>query len=302
MTVLSVDLIGGGRSGSRDSKGLNVWNAMYRVQTDDPFDGPEVVANASALPALYSRYTIPTLNDSDPNALLTSRKPREEGDSRKSWVVTCEYRNDAIEDLEDPDNPLLDADKFSFGFEQFQTIARQSLFDGKRLLNSVDEVFTPPPEVDQSRPVFRVVRNEAIINTAFWSDMLDSVNIATWKGLAPRTVKFQSITSGEIQRRNDIDFYTVNYEFHVNPETWDLRILNQARRFWDPILPASGTLKLTAGEEPITIFVKNNAIVGKGTTVSTDASFYDDKDSAGATVVYMRYRYYKERDFNPFQF
>ena len=291
MSVIDCRLIGVNRDGSYDAKNIRVWNELWRVQTNDPLDGPATVVNYSGLPALFAPYE--SGNDSDPYALLVSKKPREEGEGHKSWIVACEYRSDAIS-AEVGSNPLTDLVKYSCGFDQFSEIARQTSF-GQRIINSVDQVFTPPPEVDQSRPVYIVQRNEAYINLPGIVDLSDSVNQYAWKGCAPRTVKVKSITPGEIQNRNGIEFYSVRYEFHINWLTWDLRILNQATRYKD----SNGVYQLLPqGQEPATLYVKTDTLVPRGATVSTDAVFYEDKASAASNVVYLRYRYYKERNFS----
>jgi hypothetical protein len=296
MTVIACHKIPG-RDGYTDLKGVRTWTQPWRVQTNDPLDGPQVVANHSELPALYSSYS--SGNDSDSYALLVKRVPREEGDgSRKSWIVTCEFRTDAIQ-RESLSSPLLDPVRYSVNFDQFSTIARQSLETGERLINSMGQVFTPPPEVDQSRPVYAVQRNESSINLPFIIDMIDSVNQAAWKGCAPRTVKCKAIQTGDIQQRNGIEYYTVAYEFHLNPETWDLRVLNQGTRYVDPTI---GVVSLPPGAEPLTLYVKDDTIVPRGATVSIDAAFYDQRGSAASDVVYLRYKYYKVRNFGLFNF
>ncbi len=104
MAVIACDKIIG-RDGYTDLKGVRTWTQVWRIQTNDPLDGPQVVANHPALPALYSSYS--SGNDSDPYALLVKRVPREEGDSRVSWIVSCEFRTDAIQ-AESLSSPLLD--------------------------------------------------------------------------------------------------------------------------------------------------------------------------------------------------
>ena len=297
MSVIRCKLIGGGRDGSRDVKGIEVYTQLWRVETNDPLDGPQVVVNHTELPELFSQYT--SGNDSKSTALLVSKKPREEGDSRVSWIVTCEYRTDAI-GQEYASSPLNDPPKFSTNFDQFSTIARQCYDNGQRLINSVDQVFTPPPEVDQSRMVYTVRKNESYLNLPLWIDMIDSVNQQAWKGCAPRTVKCKSIVGGEVETRNGVDFIPVTYEFHLNDLTWDLRVLNQGTRHFDVAL--GQYINLAPGAEPVTLYVKNSAIVPRGATVSQDASFYEEKASAASDVVYLRYKYYKTRNFGLFNF
>lgn len=286
MAVIACDLISD-RTGTNDTQGstravvANSFIQRWRVQTNDPLDGPHVVVNHPGLPALYSPYS--SGNDTYEDALLLRKTPEEEGDSHRSWIVTCEYNN------EYQLYPLLEPTLYSMSFDQYTQVARMDV-NGFPLNNSMGQAFTPPPEADWSRPVFIARRNEAFINTSFVIDMVDSVNASVWKGWAPRTVKCKSINIGEQQLRNGTYFHEVTYEFHLFWQTWDYFILNQSTLFVQDGI----TIPLLPGEEPITVFTggdgsTNGEIVPRGSTVTRDQ-------------VYMRYRIYRERNFNLFPF
>lgn len=288
MSVITCHAIGN-RSGSHNSQYQKTYEVQYRLLTNDPLDGPGIVVNHSELPALYDSYEFG--NDSDANVYLISKQPREESSdgSFKTWTVTCEYSNAPPVEL--TSNPISEPAKFSMSFDQFTTIARLDQ-DGRPITNTRSQAFTPSPEMDQSRPVYVVRRNELFINLPFVIDMVDSVNVSAWKGCAPRTVKCKSIVTGEIQQRNGISFYETTYEFHLYDQTWDLFILNQTTKAKNPF--TGKVEQFPPGMEAVTIYTgaegtTEGEIVAPGTTVTRDQ-------------VYVSKRVYKERNFNLFPF
>lgn len=252
-------------------------------------------------------------NDSDPNALCEDVQVEEEGDSRLSWIVTATFTTLIKEfaDLGNPPgtNPLFDPPKESFSFDQFTTVARKAV---KKFINGLDqvaftqqpsfitntlgEVFRPGVEVDECRAVYVVQRNESYPNLGVVMSCVNTVNLNSWKGCGPRTVKCKSITSGEIQHRNNIPFYPVRYEFHLNPDTWDLRVLNKGTKYKDD----NGKLQcVKPGEEPVTIYTGFDSFSShfRDRKIPPDLSTTVDLEEA-----YCHFRYYRELDFSIFNF
>jgi hypothetical protein len=269
------------RSGEHNSQYVRTYSVKYRVETNDPLDGPQVVANHSELPELYSTYAHG--NDVDAGAYLISRKPDEEGDSRLSWIVTCEYST--APRVEITSNPLSEIAKAALSIDQFSTVVRVDT-DGNWISNTMGQPFVPPPEMDQARPVLMVRKNEFFADLNKSMDYSESVNQTAWKGCAPRTVKCKGIQYTEIQQRNGVFYTEATYEFHLFDQTWDAFILNRATRF----LVNGVKIELPLGMEPETIYTGEdgstiNEKVPRGVPVTRDA-------------VYVRKRIYKERNFN----
>lgn len=293
MTVIACDLINSGRSLTISNTKVRVYNETYLVQTNDPRDDALIAiqANLGAGHKIPTQYTTTysSANASDSLAFCTSVKasPYAE-DDRQAWKVEVEYRTDAFARY---DNPLLDPVVYSMGFDSYQTVAR---FDnnGDTIRNSFGDLFNPPPMVDQSRPVYVVQRNEPAINLSLAMQIKDSVNVSAWKGCAPRTVKCRNISYGETQTRNSYTFYKAHYEFHLDVNTWDFRVLNTGRRYMydDPANP--GTLiegKKTKSEDPVVMYIANDEKVAE-----------EDLAAGGIPPddIYLRIRYYREMDFS----
>ena len=283
MAVIDCRLISN-RSGEHNSQYQKTYSVQYRLLTNDPLDGPSVVVNHSELPALYDTYDFG--NDSDSNVYLISKSPREESDgSFKTWVVTCEYSNAPPVEL--ASNPLSELPKISMSMDQFSQVARVDV-DGEWIRNTAQLAFTPPPDIDLSRPVLAVVRNESFIDLNKAADFSNAVNQAAWKGMPPRTVKCRALNYSVIQQRSGVQYTEATYEFHLFDQTWDLFILNQSIKYKDETTGIYITM--LPGEEPITIYTGEDGStkdvrVPRGVPVSRDA-------------VYVRKRVFKERNFN----
>lgn len=273
----------GNRAGSNNSQYQKTYTVQYRIQTNDPLDGPKTVVNHSELPELYDEYSFG--NDTESGVYLIDKQPREESDgSFKSWIVTCEYSNIPPSDLSS--NPLTETVKVSVGVDQFSTVIRVDT-DGEWVTNSVKQPFVPPPEMDNSRPVLTVRRNESFIDLWKSADYSNSVNQTGWKGMPPRTVKCKAINYTEIQQRNGVYYTEATYEFHLFDQTWDAFILNQATKYKND---AGNYVQMPPGSEPVTLYTGEDGsaadrIVPRGVPVTRDA-------------VYLRKRVYKERNFN----
>jgi len=285
VAVIRVDPINDGRDGEYDEKYVGTFTAAYRVQTNDPLDGPLVVVNHASLPQLYGAYSVG--NDSLSNALCIAKTPRPDGDSRTSWIVTCRFSTNA---LPQDTNPLFDPIKVSLGFDQFTKVARADV-DGNPVANSMGDVFDPPIEIDDSRPVYRVTRNESYINESLVADMKDSVNANAWRGFMPRCVKCKSISPGELQTRNGTDYYAVVYEFHINGDTWDFKVLNRGRRY----VSGGKVVSIPKDQDPVVIDWRTNQ-----RAVNYAESVVTGLPQTPIEYIYVTGRLYKERDFGVF--
>jgi hypothetical protein len=320
VSVISCRLIGEGRSGQRATNLVGTFTQRFRVETNNPLDGPEVVwspHSVSGHPQLPTQFvtTYSSGNDSEPLALCVGINVDEEGDSRKSWIVTAQYSTAPPGNASElSQNPLSNPPFYSLSFDQYTTVARKAVnyfkADGsinnggdlQPIWNSAFQTLRPGVEVDDSRPVLVVERNEAIVNQTLAMFYVNSVNVSAWKGCAPRTVKCKSIATGQLQQQNQYSYYRVRYEFHMNPDTWDLRPLNQSTKF-KRYTDANNThtngdlVKLKPGEEPVTIWTGYAGTINKVDGIVPEDAAIGDIDQ-----IYLRYRYYRELDFSVFQF
>lgn len=312
MSVISCRLIGEGRSGALEPYYVRTFKQRWRVETNNTLDGPKVVLaphGLSGFDELPTQYvsTYDSGNDADSQALCVSVNADEEGDSRKSWIVTADFSTvPPTNPAQLTPNPLLELPLYSFTFDQYTEVARQAyranfstgdVLTGtlQAVRNSVGEVFRPGVEVDACRAVYVVQKNFAIAEPGYVMPYVNAVNATAWKGCPPRTAKCRAINCSQLQQRNNIDYYTMTFEFHLNPQTWDLFILNESSWHYD--LTLGKLVKLSAAEGLKTIY--------NGTTLTNGLAVPQDTLNTAVpqpSAIYVRYRYYQELEFNSFPF
>jgi hypothetical protein len=284
MSVISCNEISQNRSIEYHANTSRTYRRVFRVECSSPYDGPLAVIQANGIPAQYSTYA--TATESDAFALCTEVQAKTEGDGMKTWLVEATYSTSAIPKNQDP---LQDPVRYKIGFDQFTKVARQDV-NGAPVSNSMGDTFIPPVVVDDSRVIYTITRNEPQLNLPFWADMKDSVNISPWGGMDVRCVKCKSITVSENQVRNGTAFYAVTYEFALNADSWDFKILNQGFKYKQNFTPGDAVMTKAQGD-PVTMDINNSYLVDMQKNPNTDPA-----------TIYLTKRLYKERDFSLFNF
>jgi hypothetical protein len=105
--------------------------------------------------------------------------------------------------------------------------------NGNFIVNSAGDPFDPPNMMDDSRRVVTVQKNLAVVPT--WIlDYQDAVNSDSFTidgvTVAAGLAKMQTVTVGEVQRRNGNTFRSVNFTIHLQREGWLLRPLDAGFR------------------------------------------------------------------------
>lgn len=209
-----------GRDHALSDKGVRTYTRVFHVITDDPYVGPAAVRAALGI-SRGDPYI--TDSESDLQARVRRIQPQQQ-DNPRLWEVRVEYDSTQEEESESPfDKPP----EVSWDFAQFTRVAYKDR-DGKAILNSAGQYFDPPIEIDDSRPVLTVVRNEPSYNPSLAYQYRDAVNSDAFYGAPPGTAKVVKIT-GASAVENDIPFWRVTYEFSFNPDGWQPSILDQGR-------------------------------------------------------------------------
>jgi hypothetical protein len=130
------------------------------------------------------------------------------------------------------EDPTQDAMQIRVYTEQFQ---KPAVFnkDDELIVNSAGDPYDPPPMMDDSRRVISLVRN--VPNCPSWIlDYQDAVNsdAFTVRGVtyAVGTGKVQSVSLSDAQKRNGIDFYTLEVLIHLQRNGWILKTLDAGFR------------------------------------------------------------------------
>jgi hypothetical protein len=298
MAILSVTPIGasGGqpRSGSVAREGGRSYTRHFRVLTDGQDVGPRTVMLAIpvSIGQSYHANGEGENGEMDLASFAASATANEEGDDGRSWVVTVEYSayNAEIQAV----NPLDSRPKISWTWSPFQKIARRDK-DGNPILNSAFDYFVPGQEVDDSRPVLQITRNEANLIPSLIDAYQNTVNTAPWYGMAarkwlvkigPASQQFNPEAPGSHY------FWEVTYEFHLSREEkgWAFEIANTGvRELYTSGVDTSGIIKKKRH-----ILDSSGEKVTEGQALNADGT----KKAVGEELEYLTFNIYRETDFS----
>ena len=281
MSIVSAKLEPNTQQGTRTEGGKRTYRAMYVVVTDDINDGPLTVRMAAGIPQIGDSYSLG--NDYDPTAFVKSITPTRKGENSKVWEVVVEWS-----ELAKVDNPLNRPAKKNWGFEQAGKVAWQDI-DGKAILNSAGDYFDPPIEIEDSRPLLTVVRNDATFDPLLAIDYQDAVNEDRFLIANPGQCKVAGIEASE-EEENDVKFWRVVFHFAFRREGWLAEPLDQGRY---ATVDANGAAQ------------KRTPIPDKAGDPVTDPVPLDGKgaelvDATPETAKFLKFTVYKKRLFSRF--
>lgn len=203
------------RNLSVNEKAEKTYVFIFQVISDNKYEDPNTVVASTG--ATIGTYLNPYARCNNISADCIS----EDG---LQWIVTLTYGK-----LDREPNPLDQRPDYQWGFAQFQKSIDKDI-NGEAILNSAKDPFSEPIEIDDSRPVLKVTRNEFAFDPALASKYRDAVNATTFKGYKAGQVKVSNISSVETKDENIGYYWKTSYEFHFNPEGWDKVLLDQGYR------------------------------------------------------------------------
>lgn len=220
MTVTFLQEDAAGRTAT-NSRGIRTYTRVFLFETDSQLDDAWEVGSHPDAPRIGQAFRDAWCISTTPACI----------EPWKGWSVTAEYSS-AFEMNEDPTQ---DAMQIRVYTEQFQ---KPAVFnkDGELIVNSAGDPYDPPPMIDDSRRVISLVRN--VPNCPSWIlDYQDAVNSDTFtvRGVtyAIGTGKVQSISLSDAQKRNGIEFYTLEVLIHLQKNGWILKTLDAGFRELD---------------------------------------------------------------------
>ncbi|HEY2414154.1 MAG TPA: hypothetical protein VGI40_18055 [Pirellulaceae bacterium] len=235
MGILSVQERKGARSNIND-QGVTEYTRTFQVITDSPLVGAATVRTATGIPRRFDIYA--TATEFDTLSVATKVTVEQDSDNPRLWIVTVDYGVPSInEDQQDP-NPLLRPAVLSWNFQKATRAVYKDVND-KAIQNSAGEYFIPCPEIDDSRPVLTVSRNEASFNPAIAIQYQDAINSDGFLGFTAGQVKVAGIQA-QSQTENSKFFWAVQYEFEFRRDGWQLILedLGRNRKWTDGDPPA----------------------------------------------------------------
>lgn len=226
MTILHVREIWNGRQASIDSKNVRNYRRTFRVETDSMLDGPFQVTNTALLPSLFAYYADPA-GGIDLGALVHKITPRQL-DEPFFWEVDVDYSS-KIDNPEQAQtgaqeqDPLRRPSKIKWSMAKYQKAIDKDRND-KAMTNSAGEKYLV--EIDDSRPVLTISRNEQTVLPAQILEYQDAISSDTFFGAAAGTAKMDSI-SAESAYENGTFYWQVEYVIHFRREGWKLKLLDE---------------------------------------------------------------------------
>lgn len=306
MSVIEITEITFGRGGDFGPKNLRTYRRTLQAITDDPRDSVATVALALAThPTLGIDIWHPYAcgNDLDIGSKCQKISIQNLPNTHTAWAITADYTTD-FDAAQAEENPLRRNPVIRITSEKFQSPALstidgkvrqarwQTLPDGKRqlnvfatktafaIVNSAGFPYDPPPEIDDSRFIVTIERNEGTNNIALFYDMKDAVNDRPFWGQPARTWKLDPPELQEVYE-GQYHYWKVVYTLHFNADTWDIATPDRGRHGWftygdyattyrfldktgqyvdDPILMDGNGAPLAVGAEPVINVYRANKI------------------------------------------
>ena len=285
MAIEWIKEVAAGRSAKSDDSNDRHYTRQWLIRVTTATEGPLAATNSSALPVkgTYYRSSFSGVEEWDYAATLRELDVEQDSNDLYLWRCTGRYSSKfdpARTDRRGPDpggNPNQqgnqgDESPFNkpavktWGTVKFQRPIERTPEEDEPIVNAVAEKFDPPVEVDDSRLVLTVVRNELVYDPVLALAYHDVVNSDQFGQFAAGLCKVESITASS-QTWNGIEFWSTTYVIHIRKDGWQIHLLNQGSKYVESgefhafkgkdgtplssgLLAADGT-KLDFGDEPI---------------------------------------------------
>jgi hypothetical protein len=220
MAVLSANELFEGRTGQWTTDQGRSYNRVFRIITNNVFDGPNVAIQAVGINR-GDQY-IPLGSDSqlevDTNAYAhTMSAAPEEGDAL-GWIVTVEYGPySALWAGGGPkQNPLFQPIDVKWSMRS-QEKACDIDINGNAVINTAGDPYDPPLMRDEPRPVLSIVRNEGTWNQSLQVQYFQAVASDPFAGYQPLMSRVLDISSESKFHQDAGWYYQASYEFEFRP-------------------------------------------------------------------------------------
>ena len=226
---------------SRDKDGHRDYKSSYLVKTASSGEGPRQAMIASGLPAIGSTWNFE--DDRDDWALCTpecSVKPVYTGEKCRYFIVDLLHTTRPIRRCQDEqvENPLFEPYRIGGSFVTYSEEAYYDRF-GRPIMSSSYEMYQGSEiEFDAGRPTISIGFNTPEMPVPVFAPIVHMVNDNYLWGLAPRMIKLSGVRWQRLLYGTCSFYYSVDYDFEVNYNTWDKYI------------PDMGTRSLIPGGDP----------------------------------------------------
>lgn len=257
-------------NGGIDDDGYRTYYITWAVQADKE-DGPANVMQTPGLPLPGALWQFKADVDVWAFCYLwmeVEHLSAVEGDPSEWWQVKQKFSTKPMNRCSDTkvEDPLLEPAKVSGGFAKYTKEATHDRHGRAILTSSWERYKGADVEFDAGRPDVKISQNVPHLELDVFSAMRDTVNDAPMWGLPARCVKLSNVTWERNVRGTCNFYYTRNFEFDVDPKTFDR------------ILPDEGTRVLSGHWD---IREKTSVGVGYGVKVWIRAA------AAGGALTYV---------------
>lgn len=234
----------------------------FRVMVNSPLAGPVTVCFAGDIPRPFSPYS--TDGESDLLALCIGIDANQEHDNDwQSWIVNCKYSTDVPltgpYDFLSPDgqggdqnNPEHEPPEISWDWEIEQRALAKDL-DGKPIVNSATQTFTPAVTFEIGHAILNYTRNEVFFDAKRANKFCYVTNSDVFLGCPPGTVLCYPPRASRVFK-GKMNYWKVHYKFRFGRQLEDGTF-----ETIQPVLLDQGMCRLVNGKEKQ--FVK---VVGGG--------------------------------------
>lgn len=217
----------------QDKDGHRDYSIIWLVQTSDPDDGPYTVGTTPLLPAIGSAWIFG--NDNDPWAFCwpeVTVQPVYTKEPCTLWTVENMFTTRPLRRCQDDaiENPLLEPPRLSGTYGK---VSKESHIDkdGKLIKSSSHEIFRGKSvEFDECLPTVSIEMTFSSNQISTFNGLINRVNDATLWGLSTRKIKLSNATWKRHLYGICTFYYTVAYEFEINPETFDRLIPDEGSK------------------------------------------------------------------------
>lgn len=209
------------RTASFGIDGSREYTRVFRVRMSRAGDGCLTAVMAPGIPPLGLNYA--TTIEYDLGAICRSLEPRQI--SKYVYEVTAKYSSKPSDSEEQDPNPLLRPPDIAWSKATYGKPLAKDL-DGKPVVNSAGQPYDPPVEIERTRQVLTITRNELAYDYDLAEEYADALNSDTFYGKPAGRAKF-AMPVATWKWENGYEYWQVTYQIDFHPEGWALLLLDQ---------------------------------------------------------------------------
>lgn len=222
--------------GGRNREGHREYTIKWLIEAATS-DGPVVIFNTSGLPAIGSTWSFGS--DLDAWAFCTpdwKAKQILTKEPNNYWALEQKFSTIPLKRCQDSsiENPLNEPDRISGSFTKYTREALRN-YDGTLIkTSSHEQIRGREVERDDNRPNVTIEKNLSSHPLSTYAPMIDTVNDASLWGLDKRMIKLSNVSWTRKLYGTCTFYYTVSYEFDINYDTFDKKLIDKGTKVLAP--------------------------------------------------------------------